>query len=120
MADRVAVFELVRHSLPNGPSKSVTRGLVRIYGSLRHSQDRKMSGTKWQFLTMCPATLLIDLQLGYQAVRRFRGGKQTTEVAAGSLARPSIEHVEFARPAGIQLPAVRSRVLTRRASEGLY
>ncbi len=41
------------------------------------------------FLTVFPATLLTDLQLGYQAVRRFPGGKQTTEVAAGCLARPS-------------------------------
>ncbi len=54
-----------------------------------HFPDRKMTATKWQFLTVSPATLLTDLQLGYQAVRRFPGGKQTTEVAAASLARPS-------------------------------
>ncbi len=82
-------FELVCHSVPNGPSAIVTRVLAQIYGSLRHSPDQKMSGTKWQFLTVFRATLLTDLQLGYQAVRRFPGGKQTTEVAAGSLARPS-------------------------------
>ncbi len=75
--------------MPNGPSAIVTRVLSQIYGSLRHSPDQKMSGTKWQFLTVFRATLLTDLQLGYQAVRRFPGGKETTEVAAGSLARPS-------------------------------
>ena len=84
-------FELVCHSVPNGPSATVTHGLAEIYGSLRHSPYRKMSGTKWQLLRVFRATLRTDLQLGYQAVRRFPGGKQTTEVAAGSLARPSDE-----------------------------
>jgi hypothetical protein len=35
-----------------------------------------MSGRKWQFYSVPRATLLSDLQLAYQVVRRFPGGKR--------------------------------------------
>jgi hypothetical protein len=58
-------------------------------GFLRHSPNREMSGRKWQFWRVSRTTSLYDLRLGDQAIRRFPGGKQTTEVAAASLPRSS-------------------------------